>query len=492
MARIEKLCFASESTQVADSFMEQAGLGIYLEAQNYRLAREPVFLLCAKGNNSGDAYVVGRLLCACGTKVTALQVEPLGSATSLCQAKAKRFKERGGVIIEGAKALAFKFPSCGLIIDGLVGTGFKGKLREPLLTIVKAANASKLPIIAIDIPSGVDGDLGLDASLSEVINARATLSLGMPKSGLFLRRSCCVVGQISIVDFGLEDKYSEQAEPSLCWLTSDAEIKKLLPQQARDRHKYDAGLVTILAGSPGLAGAAILASLGAYRSGAGLVRLISPKQIRKDLGQAPVELLRSHYCWKDPLRSAPEILAATAKAKAALIGPGLGQSEAIGELLSTLLPQIKVPLVLDADALNAIATYALAIPPKAILSPHAGELRRLLGLKITPKLTQSLLEELQAYCEAKDITLVVKGPFSFVIHPQSVPTVISCSDPGMATGGTGDVLAGIIAALLAAGASAHNAALAATYLHARAGERAAKRLGSHSLMASDIVGMLKF
>lgn len=462
-----------------EAFMESAGQGIaettiaYIHRKNLP---KIALLLCAKGNNSGDAYVAGRYLKEAGWEVQALQSVPIESCSPLCIKNHQRFLQVGGKIVNQLSC----FPGTGIILDGLFGTGFKGALHEPFASIVRNANDSHLPILAIDIPSGLNGETG--EAQGEVIRAQETIFLGAPKKGFFMNDGWNYVGKLNSVDFGLPKKFLDSTSADLVMLTDEI-LRPLIPSIKRNWHKYERGYVTGLAGSPDMPGAAILSSWAALTAGAGIVRLIHQQGMEAQLSAAPLELVRQSYSWKhlDP------VLESMNKSSASFIGPGIGHTPEVSDVIRQVLTQLTQPCVIDADALTILSEKEISLPQKAILTPHHGEMLRLLGKTKEHFTTEHLLDLSQKFVNAKNIVLVLKGAPTFILQPNMPIYVNPRGDPGMATAGSGDVLTGIIAALLAQHLTPHQAALLGVYIHAIAGEYAAMAKTSHCMIASDLI-----
>jgi len=464
-------------------FMEEAGSGVALVVHDFierNRFEKQVVLICGKGNNAGDAYVAGVHLIYFDYDVLAIQTFPLEECSDLCKLNQIRFLEAGGQYKAISSADEMSLPEGGVIVDALFGTGFRGKVNAPIDAIIKKVNASGLPIIAIDIPSGLNGETG--EVESEAIIATETAFLGLPKTGFFLREGWNHVGRLSFVDFGLPQAYIEESESSLVMLSIDM-MKPMLPKIIRTRHKYQAGYVVGWAGSPGMPGAALLSSLAALEGGAGIVRLLHLEGMQTELAFAPYELLRMSY----GENNAPEMLQVLNKASATFIGPGLGSSPLIRHLLGEIIPQLEKPCVLDADALNFLAEEKIPFPKQAVLTPHLGEMKRLLKRNVTEPIGMDFLKTCQEYAIQHQITLVLKGAPTFIFHPGEPMMVNPNGDPGMATAGSGDVLTGLIASLLAQGLTPHHAALLGVYLHSTAGEFAAQEVTSYCMVASDII-----
>lgn len=482
MAALEAQAYRA-GMQEAD-FMAKAGEGVAFIVGDYIESHglEPrVLLLCGKGNNAGDAYVAGIHLLEMEYEVTAIQAVPIEQTTLLCRGHHASFLEEGGKVWDGSYPIEHLFfGDMGLIVDGLFGTGFRGTVQEPFASIIELANRSMKPIIAIDIPSGLSGESG--AVEGEVIVAAETAFLGLPKVGFFLRDGWDCVGKLRHVDFGLPQQYVDESSAPMVMLTPEF-LRPLLPKLRRSRHKYQAGYVVGLAGSATMPGAALLAGMAALRSGAGIVRVLYPEGIRQVFTAAMPELLLTPY-QPDDFAS---LIAEINKASAAFIGPGLGLTEASRQLMRQVIPKIEVPCVLDADALNFLAEEPLQLPRHAILTPHRGELKRLLHLAAIEEVDRELLTRCQRYAEEHSVTLILKGGPTFVFHRGKPMAVNPTGDPGMATAGSGDVLTGLIASLLAQGAPPPHASMLGVFLHGHAGEHAALDYTSYCLTATDIV-----
>ena len=477
MSDLEALAYKNGSSE--SDFMEEAGNGIALAVQDFietSSLNHAAILLCGKGNNAGDAYVAGIQLLHLEYEVVAIHPIPISECSPLCRQNYERFVHEGGRVY---KSFDRPLPA-GVIIDGIFGTGFKGMVDEPYLSLIKAANASRLPIISIDIPSGLNGETGIAGG--EAIVATETIFLGLPKRGFFLNEGWNYIGKLRYVDFGLPKEHLSEVNTDLVMISEEIAIP-LLPPIKRNRHKYEAGYVVGLAGSPEMPGAAILSATAALRGGAGIVRLFYPEGMRAELVAAPFELIFTSYT---PEQS-EAILAQMNRASSVFIGPGLGTSEAIKKLLRFLFQHLEKPCVIDADALTILAEENLPLPKQTVLTPHYGEMMRLLKSSDRSHLTVDFLKQCLDYAVKKQATLVLKGGPTFIFKEGSPMLVNSTGDPGMATAGSGDVLTGLIAALLAQGLSCKDAACLGVYLHGLAGEHAAADLTSYGVCASDII-----
>ncbi|MBS0649419.1 MAG: NAD(P)H-hydrate dehydratase [Verrucomicrobia bacterium] len=466
MQRIESLSIAGGSSAAA--FMDKAAEGI-AEAVSHFIEThhlpKRVLILAGKGNKAGDAYTAGSLLLSRHYAVQATAIFPLKECSPLCRVRHDQFLKLGGKVTSNLDT-----QGCSLILDGIFGTGFKGKAEGLAAKAIEWSHETGLPILAIDIPSGLNGSTGEVGSVA--IYATVTVYLGLPKLGFFMGKGWDHVGELIGVDFGLPVKFNKQVQEKAL-LLDPSSLK--LPPIRRSRHKYEAGYVLAVAGSPQMPGAAALATAGVLHSGAGIIRLFS-------LPKAPSDHLLAEVIHED--YDLKRIQEESKRAAAFLVGPGLGRTPAVGKLLKTLLALIRLPLVLDADALYFLAKNpSWKLPKQSILTPHHGEMQKLLNRAPT-------LETCQAYVEKKKVTLVLKGAPSIVFHPGKKPLIIPHGDPGMATAGSGDVLTGILAGLLAQKMEPLEAAALGVYLHAIAGELAANKLTSYCMIASDILESL--
>lgn len=481
MARLEAMAYAEGSSE--EAFMESAGRGVAQVVdrfiKHHRISNQ-VILLCGKGNNGGDAYVAGIHLLQQGCSIRAYHIGGMDNASALCKKNAERFKAMGGDIIQAVPS-AVIFPADGVILDGIFGTGFKGAVGDPYAAIIAAANKSHLPIIAVDIPSGLDGESGVVDTVA--IKATMTVFLGLPKRGFFLNSGWEYVGRLVHVDFGLPQKQVDAAQSTMIMFTSEI-IKDLLPAIKRSRHKYEAGYVVGIAGSPGMPGAANLSCEAALRGGAGIVRLLYPKGMEAELSSSIFELIKTAY---DPEHSLDSVIEAMNKASAVFVGPGIGVNATTRRLLETILPAIEKPCVVDADALTILAEKMIPLPSHTILTPHIGEMRRLLHSEERAPITMAFLQQCHDYAAKAKVTLILKGGPTFVLQEGKSFVVNPYGDPGMATAGSGDVLTGLVAAMLAQGLTTFDAAVLGTYLHAIAGEGAAEEKTSYCMTATDII-----
>lgn len=461
MMRLEKLAIQSGCNE--ELFINEAGSKIAVAALRWiekRRLSKKVTLLVGKGNNGADAFSAGIHLIDQGVRVRALLLDDEGSREN--QKFKKRFVSKKGQVELFSGAADFIFDD--LILDGFLGIGFKGDVRGEMAKAISQANGSGRPIISIDIPSGLNATTGAVSSV--FICADETVTLGLPKTGLFLREGWNVTGNLTVANFGLPETFFEQAKSSFRLLNEE-----LLrpPRLVRNRHKYQTGYVVGLSGSSSFGGAPKIAGLAALRAGAGIVRVFHLDEI----GPCPMELICEKWDaekWKVGLK----------KAQSLFLGPGLGS-----QIPQIDLKKIELPAVIDADLLQPDINF----PLRSILTPHRGEMLRLLSLKESPE-EEALFDLCQKFAVSKNVVLILKGAPTFIFASGKEPLLIARGDPGMATAGSGDVLTGILAALLAQKMSCYDAAVLGVYLHAVAGERAAKIKSSYGMIAGDIIDCL--
>lgn len=462
MSRLETL---SEKNGVTTTeLMQKAGKQIASFTANFIKAndfKKRVYLLVGKGNNGGDALVAGIELFSKGIEVVAIVTDVNESHSPLASEAKTRFLQMGGKVYP-LPLIRSHIPDEGVILDGIFGTGFHGEIRGVYQEMIDYANHSGLPILSIDIASGTGGE-------GRPIAASVTLAIGFPKSASYLGEGWDYSGIIQTLPIFSEEV--EQSARPLFSVVEKSELPLLLPQVKRSRHKYERGFVAVIAGSPGMTGAAYLASLGAFRGGAGIVHLYTQSDLAGYFTHLPELIVKSI-----------DDLASLEKYDAVVIGPGLGREDTMGDLVEEVLSQAK-KVVVDGDALYHVAERRLLLPQGAVLTPHQGELNRLLGGQYS-KRSQEWLEVSSQYAAKRKITLLAKGGPTFLFGEE--PRVIPFGDPGMATAGCGDLLSGIVGAFLAQDLSPHSAALLGASLHGIAGELAAEKVTSYSMNVQDI------
>ena len=495
MQAAENLAFLSDEKR-PEKYMDEVGKKIASKIAKFchktfdsNKDHMMIYLLCGKGNNAGDAYTVGSQLLKKGFRVLAHQIKS-PSYSPLLDKKLEAFKKKGGIIQVFTASELNLFEEPGVIIDGLCGLGFKGTLQNHYSKLVEIANNSRLKIFSIDIPSGINGLCGFESHelSNSAIKAYKTYTLEFPKLGLFLNDAWNHSRSLEVIEFGLPEqiKFNSEAEAIIL---SNADLRSLLPKILKSRHKYSTGVVSAWAGSKGMEGASVLATRSALRAGCGLVKLLIEENNYLGFSRIDPEIVKILFQHREPIEDLVyKMISLFNNSSAFFIGPGLSTEAEVSKLFAKIIPELKVPGVLDADALNLVAQLNCQLPNNVVLTPHLGELQRLLNQPekiLTCDI--ELFEKCKKFVETKQTTLVLKGSPSFIFHPGEIPVIMHRGDPGMATAGSGDVLTGLIASFLAQGRSPFESAILGTYMHALAGEKAAGQLSSYSLTASDII-----
>lgn len=468
---IEKISIEQGAKE--ESYIEKVGIAISQKINSIisSLEREKIaFLLLGKGNNAADALAVGCYLRNEGFIVYAYFLFPKSVLCHLCKKILIQFERQGGNVV---KLEDIPFTNAGCIVDGIFGSGYHSKSLSPVITkIIKAANHSKIPIFSIDVPSGLNGDTGVVESAC--IQAYCTFYLGFPKIGFFIQDGYNYIGKLIRIDVGLKKKFEGKLRP-VAKLINEKCVPSLLPIIKRNRHKYEAGYVITIGGSVGMEGAGILSAISALKVGAGISRLYSSNVNR----EMPLEILHS-------LREKKDILYEGSRCNTAIIGPGLGMDSYNESLVPDILHTLKVPFIIDADGINICAKNALtSFTKRTIFTPHHKELLRL--LRTEERSPTLLLQHCQDFVDRYDCILVYKGAPTWIFCKDLPALLIARGDPGMATAGTGDILAGMIGGFVAQGITLYKAAVLGVYLHGVAGEIAASQKSSYCVTASDII-----
>jgi NAD(P)H-hydrate epimerase len=476
--------------------MERAGAAVAEAAGAMASPQGRILVLCGAGNNGGDGFVAARLLREAGREVRAVALAA-PERTSPDARATRRQAEEAGVRVEEAGALGSLDAGPGdVVVDAVLGTGLTraadGRFAEAIERI-RLLRERGARVLAVDVPSGLSADTG--RPLGPVVSADRTVTFAFPKKGLALHPGAELAGDVSVVDIGIPPEAPQRIPPTAEILT-EPEARALVPPRRPEAHKGDAGRVLVVAGSPGKTGAAHLALTGALRGGAGLVTLAArPEVLPLALAGRPEAM--SHALpgqgalGRDDL---PALVAAAQGADALVVGPGIPRGPGTGPLVRDLLEKVRLPAVLDADALNALAEHPglVAIVARGaplVLTPHPGEMARLLGAGVD-EVQADRLGIAQRKAREWGAVVVLKGARTVVADPDGVPAVVLTGNPGMATGGTGDVLSGLVGALLAGRIPARDAARAAAWVHGRAGDLAARRHGQRGLLAGDLAEAL--
>jgi NAD(P)H-hydrate epimerase len=465
------------------ALMENAGqqVALAMEKAFGPLGNKAVVVVFGKGSNGGDGLVAARHLANCGARVLLLGSHAEAELAPACAAQFRTCRRMG---LELAQDTAPCLAQADLVVDALLGTGGQGAASGMTALLIEAINAAAKPVVAVDLPSGLNADSGRPQGAC--VQASLTVTFASVKRGQALLPGAALCGSLVVADIGIPPRPALAAT----WhLLEGRELAALVPRRGAQAHKRNSGTLLVVAGSQAYPGAAYLAALAGLKAGAGmlhcavpvtpagLLRLRLPEALVHPLGQG-----REHLGMDD----LPAILELAGQAQAAVVGPGLGRDPETLDLARALWRELAIPAVFDADALFALA----GLPPlpsqgPRVITPHSGEMRRLMG-GADPEADRPAAALGQA--QARGCVVVLKGPRSLVASPEGGLAINPLGGPELATGGTGDVLAGLLGSLLAQGLSPLDAGRLAVYTHGLAGETLAKAEGV--LLASELCSAL--
>ena len=476
--------------------MENAGRTAceFIEARFGEMKGRRVLVLAGKGNNGGDGLVVARILGERGADVTTISLATEENATEDTAANLKALREVAGVemlpFTQMENLQALDPPE--LIVDALLGVGVIGELREPVDLLAAWMNEQDAPVIAMDVPTGLNSDTGEAAE--NTVRAAATVAMGALKTGLLLNEGPALSGEVDVAEIGIPD--AALREEATAFRATDAWVSAVLPRRVHYAHKYNSGRVLAVAGSRMFTGAAVLATSACYRMGAGAVVCCTPESAQQAIDAHVSEVMVAAQKETDDgtlaIMAYDDIVSRLERSDAVLVGCGLGRSPETARLVQALLRRIDGPAVIDADGLNALAgrTEKLAelSSGRFVLTPHMGEFKRLVGGADISEANP--LELVRTYAAEWNVVLVLKGMPSVVGAPDGRVFIGPPGIPALATAGTGDVLAGSIAGLLAQGMNPEHAAVCALHVGTAAAERYTATHGASSMMASDLLSTI--
>ncbi len=457
-----------------------------------------VGILCGRGNNGGDGFVVARTLIQRGVDATVFVIGSVADVRGDARTNLDILGRLGITVVEVGDEQTWELhfseiSQCTLLVDAIFGTGLKSALGGMMETVVADINASGIPIVSVDLPSGMSADT--PHLVGDCIDASMTVTLSAPKLPLVLPPGEAHAGDVVIADIGIPPDVLEGLDGPQIDLLTPEQVRSLVEPRAPESHKGDFGHVTIIAGSRGKTGAAHLAAAGALRSGAGLVTVATPASCLPILASMRPEIMT------EPLAEARSGTVVAAAIDAVLelqhdviaCGPGLGRGPAVAEFVRALLDRSTVPLVLDADALTVLADDPSALVGReersVIITPHPGEMARLVGASVDEVQTNRI-QVAADFAATRRLYVVLKGHRTILATPEGHVFVNPTGNAGMATGGTGDVLTGMIAAWLAQLLDAEAACRLAVFLHGAGGDLAEDAHSQVAMTATDLVARL--
>ena len=439
------------------------------------------------GNNGGDALAVARMLSQRGYHVEVFLFNTKGKLSEECQTNLERLKMCGSVYFTEIST-QFDPPELTeshVVIDGLFGSGLNKPLSGGFAAVVKYINASKAQVAAIDIPSGLMGEDNTYNIRQNIVHADVTLSIQLPKLSFLFPENEDVVGEWELLDIGLKQSYIDATATPFSILGEEV-IRPIIKPRKRFAHKGSFGHGLLIAGSYGMAGASILSAKACLRSGIGLLTVHTPIH-NHDILQISVPEAIVQTDIHERYFAQPTDLS---RYKAIAIGPGLGQEEDTALAMMEQIQGSNLPIILDADAINILSTHRnwlSRLPKRCILTPHLGELERLIGKCMDTYERLTKVKELAAYLQSY---IIVKGAWTTIVTPEGEYFFNPTGNPGMATGGSGDVLTGILLALVAQGYSREEACKLGVYIHGLAGDIAAEDMTETGMISSDIINAL--
>jgi len=480
--------------------MENAGRQVVaaMEAAYESRLNGRVAVLCGRGNNGGDGFVVARTLLQRGIDASVFVIGALAEVRGDAKTNLEILGRLGVTVVEINDEQSWELhfseiSQCTLIVDAIFGTGLKSALGGMMETIVADVNASAIPIVSIDLPSGLSADTA--HVIGDCIDASMTVTLAAPKLPLVLPPGEEHAGDVVIADIGIPHDVIDNVEGQHIELLTPEQLRDLIEPRAADSHKGDFGRVTIVAGSRGKTGAAHLSAAGALRSGAGLVTIATACSVLPIIASMAPEYMT------EPLEESADGTISSAAVERLLefkqdviaCGPGLGRSPAVGEFVRSLLDGATVPLVLDADAITVLADDPGRLVGRedrdVIITPHPGEMARLIGSTID-EVQANRIDVATDFATTHRVYVVLKGHRTVIATPEGHVFINPTGNAGMATGGTGDVLTGMIAAWLAQLLDAEAACRLAVFLHGAAGDLAEADEGQVAMTATDVIAHL--
>jgi len=472
--------------------MERAADALYWEFIGNFPFMQPVCIFAGPGNNGGDALALARKLLYSGYDVSTFLIHT-GSLSTDCETNRRHLLEEfpNAIIKVHDKFISHEITKETIIIDGLFGSGLSRPLTGIFAETVEWINKTENTVVSIDIPSGLQGEesplspKGEQENITHIVKANYTFSLQFPKLAFFFAENEKFTGKWEVVDIGILPEAIQKNSSNLYYL-EQKDIVLFIKKRSRFSHKGTFGHVLIVAGSKGMAGASVLSSKAAMRSGAGLVTVHSPECNRIIVQTAIPEVIFQSDNQPDVVSEVQN----TDKFNAIAVGPGIGTSSETTEMLRDLLSNLRKPCILDADALNIISQNMVLlelIPENSILTPHPKEFERIFG---ESKTSYDRMIKAQEAALRYKIFIILKGAYTLIVSPDGRFDFNRTGNSGMSTAGSGDVLTGILVGLLAQGYTAEEAAKLGVFIHGRVGDLVLENESKESLIASDIIDNL--
>jgi len=474
--------------------MENAASAVLNEMELFfdGLAGVKIGILCGKGNNGGDGLALARRLRIRDIPVRVALLAPFSALKGEAALNLAILRRMDVEIMQNATAgvLNDVIGWSDVLVDAMLGVGLASQLKGTYARAAEMLNAAGKPVVAIDIPTGINADSG--AIMGAAVRAHLTVTMGLMKRGLVLYPGAAHAGAVKIADLGMPDEVVALEGIKVNMLDLDT-VRSFVRTRPDDAHKGDFGHLLIMAGSPGKAGAAILAALGGLRTGAGLVSVAAPSGLVPIIQQQVYEAMciQSAESADGTLGAdaADSLLLESGRMSACAIGPGLSTQQDTMTVVRDLMQCIPVPLVLDADGINAYTGCPELLKKSmapVIMTPHPGEMARILGVS-ADDVQKDRIGIAESFAKKYRVVLVLKGAGTVIAAPDGTVFINTTGNPAMATAGSGDVLTGMIGSLLAQGYSTLQAACLGVYLHGLAGDNAAERTGGAGVIARDII-----
>lgn len=480
--------------------MENAAHGILrvIEDTFGPVTNRNITLICGKGNNGGDGLAAARLLHNRGARVQifllAKQEELKGDAQTNLDIALKM-----GIDVQGRGSRTGSYDIWSVrnainhshvIVDAIFGTGLSSQVKGEYLDIIELINNSNRPVVAVDIPTGINSDTG--EIMGGAVRATATVTFGIPKRGHILYPGSDFTGKLHVVDISIPDAAIEEESIPLDMLTED-DMVRLLPHRLANSHKGSFGHVLVVAGSIGKGGAAAMTSLSCLKAGAGLVTLAAPVSVQPLIAGKLTEVMTYPLDETDEktisLKAINTLSELSKDKEVSAIGPGLTINKDTAELTRQFIKEVTTPIVIDADAINALNGHLGILKERSsdtILTPHPGEMARLTG-KTPSDVQKDRIGIAKDFAVSYGVYLVLKGAHTVIAEPTGVVHINPTGNPGMATAGTGDALTGIIAGFIAQGVDISSAVKLGVYIHGLAGDMAAEEVGMTGMLAGDLI-----